>query len=327
MAVGSIILGGVAVAVLGAAAVGASFVLRTRRIASRAERLVPPCGRFIDVDGERIHYFEAGEGPPIVLVHGLGAQLLQFRHLLFDRLKGFRLIALDRPGSGYSRRSPSGTGRLPEQARLVRRFIDALGLERPLIVAHSLGGMVALTVAIEQGDAISGLALLSPLTRDVRPTPPQFRPLLIPSRLRRRLLAETTAIPAALKAAPETLAFVFGPQLPHPDYMVEGGGWLGLRPRHFEATVADFTALGEDLPALAKRYGSIDMPVGILFGDQDRVLDHAVHGLGMDGAISGIDIEIVEGVGHMLHYAALDQTERFIRRIARRAFDGASAPR
>src|SRR5689334_20605133 len=91
------------------------FVLATRKLAAQAERTVPPAGKFVDVGGNRIHYVETGEGPAILFVHGLGGQLHHFRHPIFSMLPGYRLIALDRPGSGYSRRAADATARLPEQ--------------------------------------------------------------------------------------------------------------------------------------------------------------------------------------------------------------------
>jgi pimeloyl-ACP methyl ester carboxylesterase len=300
------------------------FAYATRRIAAEAERLVPPAGKFIDIDGNRIHYVEQGEGRPILFVHGLGAQLLQFRHPLFDRLDGYRLVALDRPGSGYSIRTNGASARLTEQARIVHRFIEKIGLEKPLLVGHSLGGLVALTVALEYPKEISGIVLLAPLTRYQDTVPPEFKALYIPSPLKRWLWANTVAIPAARKHAPQTLEFVFGPQEPHQDYLVKGGGWAGLRPSHFYGAVSDFTAIGHDLPALERRYGEIDMPAGILFGTEDRVLDYQRHGLGMEGMIPGLEIEILEGIGHMPHYAATNRVVAFIQRIAERAFE---APR
>ncbi len=157
----------------------AGLVLATWWIAAKAERLVPANGKFIEIDGNRIHYVETGEGRPIVFLHGLGAQLHHFRHTLFDRFgPGYRLIALDRPGSGYSLRASGATGRLPEQAQMVRRFIEALGLERPLVVGHSLGGAIVLTLAVEHPETISGIALLAPLTHLETRRAPKIRPAL-----------------------------------------------------------------------------------------------------------------------------------------------------
>jgi pimeloyl-ACP methyl ester carboxylesterase len=203
---------------------------------------------------------------------------------------------------------------------VVSRFIEALGLEKPLLVGHSLGGLIALTTALEYPDAISGIALLAPLTRYQDEVPPEFRALYVRSPLRRWLWTQTTAIPVARKYASATLAFVFGPQEPDEDYVTEGGGWLGLRPGHYYAMVSDFTAIEDDLPRLQERYGEIRMPAGILFGSEDRVLDYRRHGLGMEGTIPGLEIEILEGIGHMPHYAASERVAAFIRQMAKRAF-------
>lgn len=296
------------------------FALATRRIAERAERTVPPAGKFIDIDGNRIHYVEAGEGRPIVFVHGLGGQLHHFRHPTFPTLPGFRLIALDRQGSGYSVRAVGASARLPEQAKVVADFIRALGLERPLLVGHSLGGAVALTVAVNHPETISGVVTLAPLTHMEDEIRAEFKGLYIKSAAKRWLIANTTAVPASLKYAPQTLDFVFGPQKWPDDYIVAGGGMLGLRPSHFFATSSDIVAIQEDLGAIEQRYGEITMPAAMMFGSADRVLDHKRHGLPMRDRIAGLDFELLEGQGHMLQFMAKDAVADMIRRTAARAF-------
>jgi pimeloyl-ACP methyl ester carboxylesterase len=297
------------------------LVVATWLIAAKAERLVPACGKFVEIDGNRIHYAEEGEGRPIVFVHGLGAQLHHFRHTLFGRFgSGYRLIALDRPGSGYSVRASGATGRLPEQAAAVRRFIEALGLERPLIVGHSLGGAIALTLAVEHPKAISGIALLSPLTHLEARIRQRFDLLYIPSRLVRGVLAHTVAIPASLRYAEPTMRFIFAPQAVPQDYMIGGGGWLGLRPAHFFATSTDAVAVEQDLGRIEQRYGEIAMPAGILFGSADRVIGEALHGEPMLDKIQGLDFERIEGLGHMAQFVDAGRVVAFIERIAQRAF-------
>ena len=114
-----------AILVIGVALVAGYFVFATRKIAARAERLVPPSGKFVDIDGNRIHYAEAGTGRAIVFIHGLGAQFHQFEHPLFASLQDdFHLVALDRPGSGYSTRAAGASAGLSEQARIVVRLIE-----------------------------------------------------------------------------------------------------------------------------------------------------------------------------------------------------------
>jgi pimeloyl-ACP methyl ester carboxylesterase len=297
------------------------FALATRRIAANAERLVPPSGSFVTVGENRIHYVEKGEGPPILFIHGLGGQLHHFRHPLFDAFgPGYRLIAIDRPGSGYSVRAPRASARLPEQAAVIARFIEMLGLQRPLLVGHSLGGAVALATALDHPQLVSGIVLLAPLTHVEEAIRPEFKGLYIKSRLKRWLLAHTFAVPRSLKFAPRTLAFVFGPQPWPADYAVEGGGLAGLRPSHIYATASDIVAIEHDLERLQNRYGEIRIPAGILFGVADRVLDYRLHGLPMRDKIEGIEVEILDGIGHMPHYAATGQVVAFIRLIARRAF-------
>ena len=123
----SILLWAIGALIVVAALIAGYFAYATRRIAAQAEKLVPAAGKFIDIDGNRIHYVDAGEGPPIVFVHGLGAQLLQFRHPLFDKFDGYRLIALDRPGAGYSVRARGASSRLTEQARVGQPFHRSAG--------------------------------------------------------------------------------------------------------------------------------------------------------------------------------------------------------
>lgn len=294
--------------------------LVTRRLAADAERRIPRIGKTVTVGGDAVHYVDQGTGRPILFVHGLGGQLHHFRQTLFPAMGGdFRLVAMDRPGSGYSTRVSSGA-RIPEQAEAIARFIDAVGLDRPLLVGHSLGGAIALRVALDHPGKISGLALISPLTHYV-PTPPkEFGGLYIRSPLMRRIIAATLAVPAGLKTARQTLDFVFGPQPVPEDYAIGGGGYLGLRPSHFYATSSDLVAVEQDLPGQMQRYGEIAMPVGILFGSRDRVLHHTRHGLAMEGRIEGIDIDILEGIGHMPQFVEAAKVAGFVKRIAAKAF-------
>lgn len=312
----------VAAALIAAVLLVATYYFQaTRRISRDAGHAVPPRGRFVTVEGCDIHYVERGEGRPILFIHGLGGTLHHMRRPLMEEFgEGYRLIALDRPGSGYSTRPSGFDGRLSEQARLIAGFIDALGLERPLLVGHSLGGAVAPATALQYPEKVAGLALIAPLTQAEDKVAPEFRGLDIRSSLLRRIVSETLAVPNSVKMAAQTLDFVFGPQKPPHDYAVAGGAMAGLRPSHFYATSTDLVALRHDMSGFSARYGEISVPAGILFGSADRVLDHKRHGTGMEGRIPGLDVEIMEGVGHMPQYADTSRVVAFIRRIADRAF-------
>ena len=90
------------------AALAASAVLN-RVLAKKAERRNPPMGRFITVDGVRLHYVERGTGSPLVLLHGNGSMIQDFvsSGLVDLAAKTYRVIAFDRPGFGYSERPRS----------------------------------------------------------------------------------------------------------------------------------------------------------------------------------------------------------------------------
>src|SRR5690606_7041590 len=101
--VASIVTTAIALLFAAAFAIAGYYLRQTSRITREAERLVPPSGKFITIDGHKVHYVEEGSGPPILFVHGLGGSLFNFSHPLFAELSAdFRVMALDRPGSGYS---------------------------------------------------------------------------------------------------------------------------------------------------------------------------------------------------------------------------------
>ncbi|MBC8129165.1 MAG: alpha/beta fold hydrolase [Rhizobiaceae bacterium] len=300
--------------------VGAALALFAGWTAKRIERTLPPSGGFVEIDGARVHYVERGEGPTLLLVHGLGGQLRNFTHSLTERLDGFHVVALDRPGSGYSDRQDDANARLTRQAAFVAAFIAAKKLDRPLLVGHSLGGAVALATALDHPRSISGLALLAPLTHQQTEIPPIFRGLAIASPTMRRLVGWTLAIPASLRNRDAVMAAIFGPNAPPRDFPTRGGGLLGLRPKSFYATSTDFMAINHDLPAQEVRYAELAMPVGILFGTGDRILDHRRHGEAMAGKIARLELELVDGLGHMVQISEPDRVALFLRKMAGKTF-------
>jgi pimeloyl-ACP methyl ester carboxylesterase len=302
-----------------AALTGGYFLHATRRIARDAERRVPPAGRFVEVNGARLHYLEAGQGRAVLFLHGLGAQSMQFRQTLFGDLShDFHLVALDRPGSGYSTCAHGGNG-IAEQATTIAGFIAALGLDRPLVVGHSLGGAVALALALDHPKAISGLVLLAPLSARHDKLRADLKGLLIPSPFKRWIVAQTIGVPMSLKYAQQTLTYIFAPQRPPRDYMVAGGGLLGLRPSHFYATSSDITAALGEIEAQSQRYEEIAVPTAIMFGAADHVLDHRVHGEPLATRIAGSRFDIAPGAGHMLPYAEPELVAAMVRETAQRA--------
>ena len=101
--------------------------------------------------------------------------------------------------------------------------------------------------------------------------------------------------------------------LPIRQFLRSGSGW---RERHVTVTE------GRLAPAFGPetRYGELTMPVGVFFGTADRVVNFEENGAWLEGRVANLDLEVLEGVGHMPHYSEGDKAEAFIRRMAAKAF-------
>jgi pimeloyl-ACP methyl ester carboxylesterase len=306
-------------AILALAVLIAGLVWFSASIARKIQTTVPARGRFMKIDGEHIHYVDTGGiGPAVVMIHALGGNLLHFNYALAGLLAAeFRLILVDRPGSGYSTRAARADATLTAQAAMIAKLIRALGLTRPLVVGHSLGGAIALALALDHPNCAGGLALIAPLTQVQEEVPAALRRLAIRTNAIRNLVAWTLATPLGILKGPAALKEVFAPEAVAPDFPLLAGGLLGLRPRAFYATSSDLVAIKDVLPAYVMRYPSLDLPLGILFGKADRLLDYRTHGEAMKVSCPALELEIIDG-GHMLPMTAPDRCAAIIRRIAAR---------
>jgi pimeloyl-ACP methyl ester carboxylesterase len=288
--------------------------------ARKVEAAVPPCGEFMEIDGQRLHYVDTkGTGPAIVMIHGLGSTLWNYTYALVEKLSGeFRVIAVDRPGSGYSVRPDDAPARLGAQADTLAKFIRGLGLKQPLLVGHSLGGALSLAIALDHPDCAGALALIAPLTHAQDEVPEPFQGLVINSPVMRKIIAWTLATPMSIRNAPKLLKIVFGPDAVPVDYPTRGGGLLGLRPNSFYNTSSDAVAVMEDVPGMMKRYGGLTIPLGMLFAKGDLLLDYRRQGEALKQKCPALDLVLLDEHGHMLPLTAPDATAGLIRRVAAR---------
>lgn len=305
----------------------------TWRTARRIEGFLPPAGRFVDVPGARLHIresgpepgSESGNKPALLLVHGLGGQTAHFDYGVGEELaKTFRVIAVDRPGSGHSLRAPGAAADVSAQAATLAALIAELGLERPTVVGHSLGGAVALALAIEHPASVGALALIAPLTHPHDTPPAVFRPLNISTPLLRELFAHTLATPAGIAASNKVLAAVFAPEPAPPDFAVKGCGLLSLCPGRFLAASSDMQAVPARLRAIEARYAELALPVGVLYGREDAILDWRVNGQSLVDKAPGAWLELVDG-GHMLPVTQPGVTAAFVERVVAQAMERAAA--
>src|SRR5437868_12208085 len=187
--------------------------LLNRWLAQRAERRNPPIGRFVTVDGVRLHYIDRGRGTPLVLLHGNGSMIEDFQSsgLIDLAAQKYRVIAIDRPGFGHSER-PRSTIWTPEaQADLIASALKKIGVPRAIIVGHSWGTLVALTLAVKYPQEVQALVLASgyyyPHTRaDVMILSPPAIPLI------GDLLSHTVSPLLSRLLWPLLLRKIFGPR-------------------------------------------------------------------------------------------------------------------
>ena len=125
--------------------------------------------RFVDIDGVRIHYQEAGDinAPALVLIHGFASSTLVWSKVFLEFAAcGFRVIALDMLGYGYSGKPRNGEYTIASQSRLVIQLLDTLRIKRAHIVGSSYGGAVAATCALDYPNRVGKLILVAPVNNN-----------------------------------------------------------------------------------------------------------------------------------------------------------------
>jgi len=155
--------------------------------------------RWIEADGFRILYMEAGEGPPLVHLHGAGGMRLNAAHELFSR--HFRVIVFEMPGFGTIENERTQT--MPELANTMAAAAQALGLDRFNLMGTSFGGKVALWLAIQRPELIGAVVLEAPAA--IRPE--GSRPASgTPEEIARMLYAHPERMPPIPKSDPDQVA-------------------------------------------------------------------------------------------------------------------------
>lgn len=147
-----------------AGAAVAGLAAYSRYASGRFEELEPGSaeapGSYLDVDGARIHYVEAGQGEPVVLIHGLNASTYSFRYIIPELAQRFRVVALDLKGFGHSERPTKSDYSLSAQADVVAGAMEQLSIERAMVIGHSMGGAVSMRLALRHPERVKRLVLV-----------------------------------------------------------------------------------------------------------------------------------------------------------------------
>ncbi len=292
--------------------VGAGGLATTGYVKAEAEARHPPQGRFVEVPGGRMHLVDTGEpfagAPTILLIHGASSLHADLFHVFGTRLRPrARVVAIDRPGHGWSDRLGGREMADPaRQADAIIAAMTAIGVSRFTIIGHSLAGAVSTRIALERPDLVKGLVLLAAVTH---PWPGKaitwyYHPA---SDLRLGgLFARLVAIPAGRVILEASIAGVFAPQVPPPDYAETSQIRLVLRPASFEANALDVKVMHDFVEAQHVRYGELAMPVVAIAGEDDTIVWTRIHSVGITKAARDGRLIILPGVGHMPHHVVPD---------------------
>jgi pimeloyl-ACP methyl ester carboxylesterase len=193
-----------------------------------------------------------------------------------------------------------------QQADLFRQAFVKLGIERPVVVGHSLGTLVALALALDHPDAVSGLVLLSGYYRPtLRADVPLFSLAAIP--VIGDLIRYTVGPLFGAALLPLATKGMFSP-VPVPERFAKGfPHGMPIRPSQIRAEAQDTATMGSAVAAMQRRYRELRMPVVIMAGTMDRIVDHRKHSVRLHEEIAQSALRLVAGVGHMLHYAVPEQ--------------------
>jgi pimeloyl-ACP methyl ester carboxylesterase len=309
----------------GLAATAAGAVANYRR-GLAAERAHRPIGLFVGVDGVAVHYIEKGEGPPVVLLHGDGAMVQDFLVSgLMDRLaENHRVIAIDRPGYGYTERPRSRVWTPAAQAALLRRVLQRLGVEKPLVVGHSWGAIAAMAWAVDWQDELAGVVLMSgyyypTARRDVLVFAPPGLPVI------GDLMRYTVSPPLARLLAPKLHERIFAPRPVPRRFAVGFPHELTFRPWQIRASAEEAGFMIPWAAASQARYRELRLPVTIVTGDADALITAERQSIRLHGDVPHSDLRVLRGLGHMLHYFAQDELAACIGAMLSRSRDEEAA--
>ena len=261
-----------------------------------ARKSVPVSG------GCRLAYVEAGSGPPVVLIHGTLMALEDMWLPLGPHLTGrHRVIAVDRPGHGLSERRRLIDASPWRQARAIREALEELGVERPVIVGHSFGGTVALCYGLSYPQATEAIVSLAPLCfPEPRLEQVLFGPRSVPGA--GEGLAALLAGTLDRAVLPLLWRAIFLPQAVTPGF-AENFPWdYASGPGRMIAEGEDAMSIWTAMMRAAASYVTCRVPVRILGGSADIVVNNALHGRAAAALIPGARFDWLPGTGHMLHH-------------------------
>ena len=267
----------------------------------------------IEVEGLPTRYLTAGEGPPLLLLHGVGDNAFDWQWVMPALAHTYQVYALDLPGSGGSAKP------LPDYspaffARFATAFLDALGVERAAVVGNSLGGLAALRFALSEPERAAALGLVASagLGRSVNPA---LRSLALPG-CGGLAVAWGKTRPGAAQRVLGRSALVFSRPWRAPRGWFKEQYRLARLPGFLEAQLATARSqvgLKGQREVLLDRLPELEAPTLVVWGERDRVLPPSQARESMARLRNGT-LELVPDCGHL---PQVEQPERFASGLAR----------
>jgi pimeloyl-ACP methyl ester carboxylesterase len=290
--------------------------LVNRHLAKKAETDNPPVGNFLEVNGVRLHYVERGAGDPLVLLHGNGSMIEDFESsgLIDLAAKHHRVIVFDRPGFGHSDRPRNVIWTPDAQAELIERALAQIGVSNAVVLGHSWGASVAVALALKFPELVSSLVLASGYYYPtVRPDVVAMSAPAVP--LLGDIMSHTISPLLSRLMWPVMLAKIFGPR-PVPRKFGRFPKEMALRPSQIRASAAEAALMIPDAFHFRNRYGELKMPVVIVAGEDDRLIDTDTQSARLHDDVSQSTFHRLSGSGHMIQQTATDEVMAAIHEAA-----------
>ena len=261
--------------------------------------------KHVEVDGVDVAWVDSGgDGPPLVLIHGLSSYLSFWEYQIpYFASQGYRVIALDLPGYGQSGR-PDAPCTPPWYAGLVSDFMDEVGVPRAVVMGHSMGGQISLTLALDHPEKVDALVLSAPAGIE------RF------SEGSARFLQDYWTESRALETTEEELRYtftrvVFARVDDGVERLLEERVRLQRSPEFRGTSVAVSRSIRGMLRyPVADRLGEIRVPTLVVYGTDDRMIPNPIVNGGRtstigrqaQAAIPGSELVMVPGAGHTVHH-------------------------
>lgn len=233
--------------------------------------------------------------------------------------RNYRVIVFDRPGYGYSERPRTSIWGPQAQAELLHEALEQIGAEKPIVLGHSWGALVAMALALDYPHSVGGLVLADGYYY------PTIRPD-IPIAAQRAIpvigdIMRYTTTPILMRLMwPYLMKRVFYPN-EIPEHFKEFPVWMAARPLQIRASAEEFATLIPSVLWMQKRYRDLKLPLAIIAGSEDRMTYVSSHAQRLHEELPDSEYRLVEGAGHMLHHVAPEAVMEAIDTVAGKASD------